>query len=111
MCIATRICEMAMINLRIFTAVLMATAVVMLLPMIATAETDQYDFDISSQDVGDALEAFTEQTHYSMLYSIETIGSVHTQPVTGRYSPEAALNIMLENTGLIYGKKWDCVIL
>jgi len=84
------------------------TAVVLFLVLLsgqtAFAGMKAYHFNIPSQKIGSTLDAFADLTHYSLLYSLKEIGAVTIRKVSGRYTADQALDIMLEGTGLIYEK-------
>lgn len=61
-------------------------------------------FDIPSQEADTALRAFAEQTGYNIIYTTDDIENTKTQAVSGVRSPDRALDIMLEGTGLVYEK-------
>jgi hypothetical protein len=59
-------------------------------------------FDIPSQHLVAALHQFGKQTALSLAYKLEDIGSAKSCVVSGVYSPDQALGIMLEGTGLSF---------
>ena len=69
-----------------------------------TVCAEELKIDIPSQPMHKALDAFVEQTHLSLIYSLEDFGSVLSRAVAGNYHPDQALSIMLEGTGLIFEK-------
>ena len=66
------------------------------------AQNDSIRFDIPSQTVQSALDTFVAVTNFSLIYNKEGFGDVITSAVSGQYSPEQALDIMLEGTGLMF---------
>lgn len=66
------------------------------------AENPEVDVDIPSQEVGKALESFAEQTNTSLMFSSDDVGKIPSKAVTGRYTQDQALRIMLEDTGLVF---------
>ena len=59
-----------------------------------------FSFDIPSQNLVAALHQFGKQTDLSLAYRLEDIDTIETCVVSGTYSPDQALRIMLEGTGL-----------
>lgn len=57
-------------------------------------------FNIPAQSLQTALDAFGEQTRFAGLYSAASIKGLMSAPVSGRYTPDVALRLMLERTGL-----------
>ena len=66
------------------------------------AESPEADVDIPSQEVGKALETFAEQTGTSLMFSSDAVGKIPSKSVSGRYTQDQALRILLEDTGLIF---------
>ncbi len=62
--------------------------------------TGSMQFDIPAQPLQAALDAFSEQTAYSGLYSASSIQGLMSTPVVGRYTADAALRLLLEGSGL-----------
>jgi len=60
----------------------------------------RFSFDIPSQNLVAALHQFGKQTDLSLAYRLEDIDTIETCVVSGTYSPDQALRIMLEGTGL-----------
>lgn len=58
-------------------------------------------FDIPAQALQAALDAYSEQTGYSGLYSASDIQGLISTPVSGSYTAEAALRVLLEGSGLV----------
>lgn len=73
----------------------------------AFAGMKEYHFDIPSQEIITALDIFAETTNYSLLYSSKEIGHVITKKVSGLYTADQALALMLEGTGLVHHKTSD----
>lgn len=57
-------------------------------------------FDIPAQALQAALDAYSEQTGYSGLYSASDIQGLISTPVFGSYTADAALRVLLEGSGL-----------
>ncbi|BCA56617.1 Ferrichrome-iron receptor [Nitrospira sp. KM1] len=58
-------------------------------------------FNIPAQPLKTSLEQFAEQADVQMLYALDVVEGLQSQPVVGDYTPEQALGIMLAGTGLI----------
>ncbi len=58
------------------------------------------DFDIPAQDLGTAIERFTEQSGIDLLYESELIRSKTTRGVAGRLTLDNALDLLLRDSGL-----------
>ncbi|MBK9999205.1 MAG: TonB-dependent receptor plug domain-containing protein [Nitrospira sp.] len=84
---------------RILSAVLAITG-------LAAAQADAQDtvlsFDIPSQSLPAALDAFAEQAHVQMLYKADSVRDLQSAPVSGQLSPEQALHHLLQGTGLSF---------
>lgn len=57
-------------------------------------------FDIPAQPLQNALDAFGALTGYSGLYGTESTSGRLSTPLLGNYTPNTALSLMLEGTGL-----------
>jgi len=86
------------------------TCFIILLTTAGTSFGESYNVDIPSQVADLAFRAFAEQTDYNMIYSIEDLGNPKTQAVTGTYSAEQALDILLDGTGLGFKKTGEKTI-
>ena len=84
---------------RILSAVLAITG-------LAAAQADAQDtvlsFDIPSQSLPAALDAFAEQAHVQMLYKADSVSDLQSTPVSGQLSAEQALHHLLQGTGLSF---------
>ncbi|MGD9850588.1 MAG: TonB-dependent siderophore receptor [Nitrospirales bacterium] len=65
----------------------------------AFAEGQPKEFDIPSQPMKTALDAFAQQSALQMLYTLEVVEGLQSNPVQGTYPPEQALELLLEGTG------------
>lgn len=59
-------------------------------------------FDISAQDVTEALKKVATQAGYQLLFSVDQVDVLKSRPLSGRYSIEEALSLLLQDTGLSY---------
>ncbi len=66
----------------------------------AVSMAGSMQFDIPAQSLQTALDAYSEQTGYSGLYSASSIQGLLSAPVSGHYTPDVALRLMLEGSGL-----------
>ncbi|WP_262693555.1 TonB-dependent receptor [Kordiimonas aquimaris] len=64
----------------------------------ADIHTEKYDFNISEETLGAALTAFTLQAGVQLLYPYELASTKGIKPVSGRYTLQEALDIMLRDT-------------
>ncbi|MFK0376057.1 TonB family protein [Pandoraea sp. NPDC090278] len=60
----------------------------------------RFDFDIPAQPLNDALQRYGAIARQPALYRSEILKGQTSTAIHGRYSPEAALHLMLEGTGL-----------
>lgn len=76
------------------------------LSLAATAEADQareYEFDIPRQSVETALSTLATQTGALLLFPYDLVQPVDSKPVSGKYTVEDALAVLLQGTGLTGG--------
>lgn len=73
------------------------------------------DFDIPAQPLAAALRRYATHSNRPTLFRSEMVVGRTSSPVRGRHSPEAALRLLLEGTGLIvenvHGGPADALIL
>lgn len=62
----------------------------------------EIDFDIAPQPLSAALVQFRRQSGFQVAYRTEDVQGLTTEGVTGRFTPEAALQRLLAGTGLGY---------
>jgi len=62
----------------------------------------RFSFDIPAQNLAAALREFGNQTDLNLAYKVEDIGTIESCAVSGVYSPDHALGIMLRGTGLSF---------
>jgi len=60
------------------------------------------NYTIASQPLDSALKSFAEQSHIQLMYSPDAVKNLTTKGVQGRHTPEKALEILLDQSGLIY---------
>lgn len=68
----------------------------------AEAEAERVQFAIAAKPISEALQEFAAQTGFQVPLFADTASSVRTRPVSGDLAPEAALERMLDGTGLEY---------
>lgn len=73
----------------------------------ALADSGEVRIDIPSQDLAAALKAFGQQAHIQLLYASETVKGARTDGVTGNYTPEQALKLLLRGTGFFFQATGD----
>ena len=66
----------------------------------ASDSSKQYQLDIPAQIVEDALQRLAKQTGKQLLFSHQTVDTLTSKAVKGRYSLQQALQQMLIGTGL-----------
>ncbi len=72
-----------------------------LAPAIAAAQ-GSFQFDIPAGGLKESVEKFAGTVGGDVVFDAFAARDVHTQPVRGQMSPEAALNQMFSGTGLYY---------
>jgi outer membrane receptor protein involved in Fe transport len=66
------------------------------------ADERRVDFDIPPQPLAQALEQLARQTGLQLLYAADSTASKTSPRVSGRYTPEQALEQLLKGSGLSY---------
>jgi hypothetical protein len=77
---------------------------ILLLAEVAGAQSDDaasIDFDIPVQSLASALETFSVTTGTVAVYDGELVAGRQSGRVRGRYTPEAALSLLLGDSGLV----------
>lgn len=64
------------------------------------AEAPKKNYDVPAADAVTSLKTFSEQSGEQIVYPVEQVRGVVTRPVKGEFSARAALDRMLEGTGL-----------
>lgn len=72
------------------------------LPFSAQVQAQEINFNIPAQSLASALQALGTQSNMQVLYSADDVKGQHSQPVSGRLSPEQALSQMLVGTGAVF---------
>lgn len=60
----------------------------------------QFSLNIPAQPLEDALNSFSRQTHVKLAFYANLGRGLISPPIAGNYTPEAALRLLLANTGL-----------
>lgn len=68
----------------------------------ALAQDREVSFNIPPQELAAALSAFGEQTNLQVLYASDALQDLKSGGVMGPHTPEEALNILLQGTGLSF---------
>lgn len=76
----------------------------LLICLISCVESETTYFNISKGSARITLKEFAAQAKSEIIFDHSGNLSVETQPVMGRMTPEAALHIMLKETGLSYSQ-------
>ena len=75
-----------------------AALLFLVVPELAQAFEQKYEFRIEQETLGSALDAIVQQTDLVILYPYELAGKTGVNPVIGRYSVREALEILLRDT-------------
>ncbi|MBW2367521.1 MAG: TonB-dependent receptor [Deltaproteobacteria bacterium] len=81
---------------------LLVLAVMILFSVKGYATNGTFYFDIPSQKVQSALDTFVEQTNISLVSSLEGLSHLKTNTISGDYTPDQALDMLLKDTGLVF---------
>jgi iron complex outermembrane recepter protein len=81
------------------------------LPVAAATDNGIKHFDIERQSLASALHEFAPQSDRQILFSTDVTDSKQTPGVKGNLAPEAALKVLLRNTGLTFRTTADNTIL
>lgn len=68
----------------------------------AHAQESPLPFDIPSQPLPHALDAFAKQSGMQMLYKLEAVEGLTSNAVTGAYTPREALDLLLKDSGISF---------
>ncbi|ALA57321.1 TonB-dependent siderophore receptor [Nitrospira moscoviensis] len=71
-------------------------------PPTRVAQADTVAFEIPPQDLQTALTAFAEASGWQLFYSAETTEDRRTAGLSGRYTPEEGLRLLLAGTAVDY---------
>ncbi|MBW2369844.1 MAG: STN domain-containing protein [Deltaproteobacteria bacterium] len=69
---------------------------------VGCGQTGPIDFNIPSQEIIEAIDVFVETTGFSLIHTVGGQVDIKTNEVLGKYTPDEALSIMLEGTGLVH---------
>ncbi|MBW2368920.1 MAG: STN domain-containing protein, partial [Deltaproteobacteria bacterium] len=83
---------------------------VLLMGSGAYAADSMVALDIPSQEISKALEAIAIQGDISLIFSPEEVGARQAPELSGKYSLEQALGILLEGTDLVFSHIGDNTI-
>lgn len=81
-----------------------AAAAAAFVPAAAYAQEASYDLDIPAQPLGDALRALGRATKHNVVFDGAVVRGKRSTAVKGRFSADAALERMLDETGLVMAK-------
>src|ERR1700736_291178 len=87
-----------LVRLAVLQALACASGVLLATPGIASA--DPARFDIAAQPLPNALKNFAAQAKMQLLYRYDIVSHATASPVTGRLEKHAALERLLQGTGL-----------
>lgn len=66
------------------------------------AAADSYDYNLARQPLATALTHYAEASNLQILFPSQGVPDIQAGPVQGHYTPEQALNLLLQNTQLHY---------
>jgi iron complex outermembrane receptor protein len=75
--------------------------------LVAWAEDKPQTFDIPALPLDSALTELADKANLRLLYQADLVAKLRSQPVSGQYSPEQALKILLGQSGLGFRKTAD----
>lgn len=67
----------------------------------AGSDPPKRPFDLARGDAAVTLRQFSRQSGEHLIFPVEAVRGVQTNPVTGRFAPREALDLLLHNTGLV----------
>jgi iron complex outermembrane recepter protein len=76
-------------------------ALVFLLCFAVSGRAEPAEFNLPAQSADRALLAFSKQAKVDVLFSFDDLRQVRSNPVTGRYEPQQALELLLRDTGFV----------
>ena len=89
---------------RLFKTTILAFAILagsVPLPVMAeTANTAVQSFNIPAQSLDNALTELADVANLKLLYQADMVNKLKSQPLSGKYTPQQALEIILQGTGL-----------
>jgi TonB family protein len=68
---------------------------------VASAAEQRIEFDVPAQPLASALDAYIAVTGFVVVYNGNLAMGQLSHPVTGRLTPEVALSLLLEDSGLV----------
>jgi len=92
-----------------FHAAMLGSALTLM--VAAQVQAKETEFNIPAQPLASALLALGHQVDFQLLYSAADVEGLRSQPVTGRLSPEQALQKMLAGTHLSFSLQNNTAIL
>ena len=96
------------LKIRLLVSAISIPLVVAILPVSASAQTD--NFTINDTDLGKALATLAEESGSIIVYSASSVTGKHAGHVDAAPSVDAALTALLANTGLVATKRPDGAI-
>src|SRR3984957_11577201 len=106
--IATRAKLRTMLFTALATTLLLSTTIA---APPAEARSVQYDLDIPSQNLNDALQAFALASQHKLLYSSELVNGKRSPALKGQFTTEQAVKSLLAGTNLAYEVTSDGLVL
>ncbi|NWD70005.1 TonB-dependent siderophore receptor [Pseudomonas gingeri] len=81
------------------------------LPLAAQVQAQEFEFNISAQPLGTALQELGRQGNIQILYNPERVQGLRGAPVKGVFTPGQAASELLKNTGVDYNLQGDTLTL
>src|SRR5580698_10923575 len=88
-----------LVRLAVLQALTCASGLMLAAP--GSASADPAKFDITAQPLPNALKHFAAQAKMQLLYRYDVVSHATATPVTGRLEKHAALERLLQGTGLV----------
>src|SRR5271166_2207959 len=88
-----------LVRVAVLHALVCAPGLMLAIP--GTASADPARFDIAAQPLPNALKNFAAQAKMQLLYRYDVVSHATATPVTGQLEKHAALERMLQGTGLV----------
>lgn len=80
-----------------------------LVPTVSFAQQADVKVSIPSSSLGDALLQLGQQTSFQFIYTSDLVRGIKAQSLSGRMTPEAALDKLLQGTGIAYTRTGNTI--
>ncbi len=95
---------MADMRLPFLVRIIAATIISVLLAPLACANAGEHAFEISAGSAPAALREFGRQADIQLLFDFDAVDGIETKALAGTFEVEAALRLLLQGTGLSFGR-------